>query len=44
MVSPIGSADDLAKQTDIHYGCVQGGASQEFFTVISETDQKSTYS
>ena len=34
MVSPIGSAEDLAKQTEIHYGCVGGGATQAFFRVI----------
>ena len=34
MVSPIGSAEDLAKQTEIHYGCVGGGATQAFFKVI----------
>ena len=34
MVSPIESADDLAKQTDIQYGAVEGGSTKEFFRVI----------
>ena len=33
MVSPIESAEDLAKQIEIQYGCVQGGATQAFFRV-----------
>lgn len=34
MVSPIESAEDLAKQTDIQYGAVEGGSTQEFFRVL----------
>jgi hypothetical protein len=34
MVSPIESADDLAKQIDIQYGTLEGGATKEFFRVI----------
>ncbi len=33
MVSPIESAEDLAKQTDIQYGAVEGGSTMEFFRV-----------
>ena len=33
MVSPIESAEDLAKQTEIQYGAVEGGSTQEFFRV-----------
>ena len=33
MESPIGSAEDLAKQTEIQYGCVGGGSTQAFFRV-----------
>ncbi|KAF7649797.1 hypothetical protein LDENG_00135820, partial [Lucifuga dentata] len=31
MVSPIESADDLAKQTEIAYGTLEGGSTKEFF-------------
>uniref|UniRef100_A0A667YSP4 Glutamate receptor, ionotropic, AMPA 1b n=1 Tax=Myripristis murdjan TaxID=586833 RepID=A0A667YSP4_9TELE len=31
MVSPIESADDLAKQTEIAYGTLDGGSTKEFF-------------
>jgi hypothetical protein len=34
MVSPIESAEDLAKQTDIQYGAVEGGSTMEFFRVL----------
>ncbi len=34
MVSPIESAEDLAKQTEIQYGAVDGGSTKEFFRVI----------
>ena len=34
MVSPIKSADDLAKQTEILYGSLEGGATQTFFRVV----------
>lgn len=33
MVSPIESADDLAKQTEIAYGTLDGGSTKEFFRV-----------
>ena len=33
MVSPIESAEDLAKQTEIQYGAVEGGSTKEFFRV-----------
>ena len=31
MVTPIESVEDLARQTDIRYGVVRGGATQSFF-------------
>ncbi|XP_013793577.1 glutamate receptor ionotropic, kainate 1-like, partial [Limulus polyphemus] len=31
LVTPIESADDLAKQSTIHYGCVQSGSTLAFF-------------
>ena len=34
MQSPIESADDLAKQTEIKYGAVEGGSTMEFFKVM----------
>ncbi len=33
MVTPIESVEDLARQTDIKYGVVRGGATQAFFEV-----------
>ena len=33
MVSPIESAEDLAKQTDIAYGTLDSGSTKEFFRV-----------
>ena len=33
LVNPIESADDLAKQTKIKYGVVQGGSTEQFFRV-----------
>lgn len=39
MVSPIESAEDLAKQTDIQYGAVEGGSTQEFFRVLNLVKQ-----
>lgn len=33
MVSPIESAEDLAKQTEINYGTLDGGSTKEFFRV-----------
>ena len=35
MHSPIESADDLAKQTEIKYGTIEHGSSQQFFRVSS---------
>jgi len=35
MVSPIESAEDLAKQTEIAYGTLDGGSTKEFFRVTS---------
>ena len=34
MQSPIESADDLAKQTEIQYGTIASGSTREFFRVI----------
>ena len=34
MKSPIESADDLAKQTEIKYGTVLSGTTKEFFKVL----------
>jgi hypothetical protein len=31
MVTPIESVEDLARQTDIRYGVMRGGSTQEFF-------------
>lgn len=33
MVSPIESAEDLAKQTEIAYGTLEGGSTKDFFKV-----------
>lgn len=33
MVSPIESAEDLAKQTEIAYGTLEAGSTKEFFRV-----------
>ena len=33
MVSPIESAEDLAKQTEIAYGTLDSGSTKEFFRV-----------
>lgn len=35
MVSPIESAEDLAKQTEIAYGTLDSGSTKEFFRVSS---------
>ena len=37
MVSPIESAEDLAKQTEIAYGTLDGGSTKEFFRVRENT-------
>ena len=34
MQAPINSAEDLSKQTEIKYGSVNGGSTQNFFKVI----------
>ena len=34
MVSPIESAEQLSRQTEIQYGAVEGGATKEFFKVM----------
>lgn len=40
MVSPIESAEDLAKQTEIAYGTLDAGSTKEFFRVrVKETCQ-----
>ncbi|KAI2651311.1 Glutamate receptor 1 [Labeo rohita] len=36
MVSPIESAEDLAKQTEIAYGTLDGGSTKEFFRTTDE--------
>ena len=33
MLTPIESADDLAKQTEIRYGSLDAGSTKEFFKV-----------
>ena len=33
MVTPIESVEDLARQTEIRYGVMRGGSTQEFFDV-----------
>jgi hypothetical protein len=33
MVSPIDSVEDLARQTEIKYGVVKAGSTEEFFKV-----------
>jgi len=33
MLTPIDSADDLAKQTEIQYGTVNSGSTKQFFQV-----------
>ena len=35
MHSPIESAEDLAKQTEIKYGTIDSGSTKEFFKVTS---------
>lgn len=37
MVSPIESAEDLAKQTEIAYGTLDAGSTKEFFKVGEST-------
>ena len=31
MLTPISSADDLSKQTEIGYGCLDSGSTRDFF-------------
>lgn len=38
MVSPIESAEDLAKQTEIAYGTLEAGSTKEFFRVRRELE------
>jgi len=33
MLTPIENADDLSKQSDIHYGTLDGGSTKDFFKV-----------
>ncbi|KAI2656489.1 Glutamate receptor 3 [Labeo rohita] len=40
MVSPIESAEDLAKQTEIAYGTLDSGSTKEFFRFKSSKDRK----
>lgn len=40
MVSPIQTADDLAKQTSIEYGTRKGGSTEEFFSVSPITGNR----
>jgi hypothetical protein len=44
MDSPIESAEDLAKQTKIKYGALQGGTTASFFRVSSNVSWKFLYS
>ena len=37
MLTPIESADDLAKQTEIQYGTLDSGSTQNFFRVSTST-------
>jgi len=36
MLTPIENADDLAKQTEIHYGTLEGGSTKDFFKVRAQ--------
>jgi len=38
MLTPIENADDLAKQTEIHYGTLDGGSTNAFFKVDRYSD------
>lgn len=42
MQSPIESAEDLAKQTEIKYGTVESGTTREFFRVSSTLNNPHT--
>lgn len=44
MVSPIESAEDLAKQTEIAYGTLDSGSTKEFFRVKKNQQQQSVFS
>ena len=39
MESPIESAEDLAKQTKIKYGCLESGSTRAFFRVSREINR-----
>jgi len=41
MVSPIESAEDLAKQTEIAYGTLDSGSTKEFFRVRNSSSSSS---
>lgn len=43
MVSPIESAEDLAKQTEIAYGTLDSGSTKEFFRVSHRNLQNSEF-
>jgi len=40
MVSPIESAEQLSRQTEIQYGVVEGGSTKEFFKVTFNSNSK----
>lgn len=43
MVSPIESAEDLAKQTEIAYGTLDSGSTKEFFRVIKKKKKQVSF-
>jgi len=43
MQSPIESAEDLAKQTDIKYGTIDSGSSKDFFKVRRTSSAEIAY-
>lgn len=43
MVSPIESAEDLAKQTEIAYGTLESGSTKEFFKVHTQNHTTPTH-
>lgn len=42
LLYPIDNTEDLAKQTEIHYGCLNGGSTQQFFRVFFAINPLST--
>ena len=42
MESPIESAEDLAKQTKIKYGCLESGSTRAFFRVLIQRKKDSS--